>query len=99
VTLDAIGPGELKLVTAWSPRREIGDEIERTLRAKVRPEDVRRLWNSTFVVYTAASHAEIRDWLAASLHEDEGVFVATFEQWSAYGGGAVPRTWLLRRGH
>ncbi len=99
MTLDAIGPGQLKLVTAWSPDRDLRGEVEMALTARIRPEDVRRLWGTTFVVYTDATHAEIRDWVASRLGEREGVFVATFEQWSAYGAGATERTWLLRRGH
>lgn len=99
MTIDAIGPGELKLVTAWSPDRELGGDVEAALTARIRPEDVRRVWDATFVVYTNATHAEIRDWVASVLREREGVFVAAFEQWSAYGAGAAERTWLLRRGH
>lgn len=96
---DAIGPGGLKLVTAWSPERELTQEVESALLTRVRPEDVRRLWGATFVVYTDASHAELRDLIAPRLREGEGVFVAAFEQWSAFGAGAAERTWLLRRGH
>lgn len=83
MTAEVIGSGELKLVAAWSPGRDVSEEVEATLRAKVRPEDIRKLWDGTFLVYSEASQAEIRDWLAKRLREGDGVLVATFERWSS----------------
>ncbi len=99
MTPDVIGPGELKVVSAWSPARDVSGEVEEVLRANVRPEDIRKLWDATFLVYTEASQAEIRDWLAGRLSEGDGVFVAAFERWSSWGRASDHRAWLLRRGH
>lgn len=86
-------------MTAWSPDRDVSEEVEAALRANVRPEDVRRLWDATFLVYSEASQAEIRDWLTSRLREGDGIFVATFERWSSWGRASDHRAWLLRRGH
>ena len=93
-----IGPGSLKCVAAWSASRSLDDLASETLQAHVRPEDVQRLDEALFLVYTDAEPAAIRDWFAPSLLEAESVFVAEFERWSAYGPAPDPR-WLLFRGH
>jgi len=95
---DVIGPGSLKLVTASSPHRPLGDVLRDTLRAHAGENEVRHFHGETFLVHTEAEPAAIRDWLAALLGEDESVFVIEFERWSSH-GLAADRTWLLRRGH
>ncbi len=95
---DVIGPGSLKLISGWSPHRSLADALRETLLARASENDVRRLYGETFLVYTDAEPATIRDWLAPALAEDESVFVVEFERWAGR-GPAVARRWLLRRGH
>ncbi len=93
-----IGPGSLKCVTAWSDDRSLRDLMEETLRANVRVEDIRHLYDQVFLIYTDAETAAIRDWFTSSLQEGESVFVVEFERWSGY-GPAPERLWLSFRGH
>jgi len=95
---DVIGPGSLKLVTASSPHRSLRDVLRDTLRAHAGDNDLRHLHGETFLVYTDAEPATIRDWLAPVLGEDETAVAVEFERWSSH-GPAADRTWLLRRGH
>jgi hypothetical protein len=95
---DDVGPGSLKLVTGWSPDRSLRDALHETLRAHIAENDVRRLHGETFLAFTDAEPAAIRDWLAPVLLEGESVFVVEFERWSGH-GPAIDRGWLLRRGH
>jgi hypothetical protein len=69
-----------------------------TVVASVGGEQVRRLGDDSFAVFTEASASEIRDWVAAATDPDDSVFVVEFEKWSGRGGN-VPREWLLVRGH
>ncbi|HEY8489851.1 MAG TPA: hypothetical protein VIO14_02545 [Dehalococcoidia bacterium] len=93
-----IGPGSLKCVAAWSPRRRMRPVVERALGEHVREQDVRHLFGDLFVVYTDAEVAAVRDWLVPHLAEGESAFVAEFERWAARGPGADP-VWLRARGH
>ena len=94
----ALRLGNLKCVSAWSPKRSLAEAIDATLRAHVGPDDVRHVCGDTFLVYTEADTATIRDWLVSCLEDDESLFVVEFERWSGY-GPAPDRDWLLRRGH
>lgn len=97
---DDIGPGHLLLIAAMSPRTE----VERALRAYVRPEDLRTIRGTSssqialYIAYADATPSEVRDWLAEALGPDAVAFVVEFERWSAL-GDAADRAWLLRRGH
>lgn len=93
-----IGPGSLKCVTASSPGRSLRGLLGQALRAHLRADDIRHLYGETFLVYTDAEAATIRDWLMPTLEDGESVFVVEFEQWSGC-GPAPDRRWLLRRGH
>lgn len=95
---DVIGPGSLKLITVCSPERSVRDTLYETLRAHIDKNDVRHLHAETFLIYTDADPAAIRDWLASILAENDSVFVVEFERWSGH-GPAVDGRWLLRRGH
>lgn len=95
---EQIEPGSLKLVVACSAVRPLQEPIEDALRARCRPNDVRRLDGAGLLVHTKASAAEIRDWLTPLLAEGESVFVVEFERWSAR-GPAADRDWLRKRGH
>ena len=93
-----IGPGSLKLVSAWSPRHSVRERVAAVLQRHIRAEDIRYLHGRVFLLYTAAEPATIRDWLAPYLEDDESVFVVEFERWSGY-GPSPDRDWLRRRGH
>jgi hypothetical protein len=95
---DVVGPGSLKLVTGWSPDRSLRAALHETLRAHVAEDDVRHLYGETFLAFTDAGPAAIRDWLAPVLSEGESVFVVEFARWSS-SGPSIYREWLLRRGH
>ncbi len=93
-----IGPGSLKCVTAWSDDRSLRKLMAETLRAHVRVEDIRHLYDHVSLIYTDAEPAAIRDWFTSILQEGESVFVVEFERWSSY-GPAPDRPWLSFRGH
>jgi len=93
-----LAPGSLKCVIAWSAQRALRDPIEEALRAHVSAENIRNIDAATFLVYTDAEPADVRDWLTPHLQDGEPIFVVEFERWSGY-GPAVDRDWLLRRGH
>ncbi len=95
---EVVGPGSLKLVTGWSPDRSLRDALRETLRAHVAENDVRHLYGETFLAFTDAEPAAVRDWLAPVLSEGESAFVVEFECWSSR-GSSICRDWLLRRGH
>ncbi len=93
-----IAPGGLKLIAAWSAVRDLDGALGGVLLAHVRGEDVRRLFPGTYLVYTAATCAELRDMVAGVLWNGESVFAVEFERWSS-GGPTADRAWLLFRGH
>jgi hypothetical protein len=95
---DVIGLGSLKLVSGWSPSRSLDRVLERMLIDKAGANDVRRLNEHAYVVYTDAEPSEMRAWLLDLVTDDESVFVVEFERWSSRGPG-IDQRWLLRRGH
>jgi hypothetical protein len=90
-------PG-LRVVVAWSERRNLCSIIVDTLEALAGPSEVRKLSDEAYVVHTALTAAGLRDRLRESLIPGEGVFVADFEVWSGH-GDALDARWLLARGH
>ncbi len=88
----------LKCVIAWSERRNLCDLVGAVLSARVGLEQVRRAGDDSFLAYTIASPAELRNWVAEALEAGESVLVVDFEKWSGSGPG-VDAEWLLRRGH
>jgi hypothetical protein len=95
---DVIGPGSLKLVSGWSPSRSLDQVLSTVLSDRAGANDVRRLQDNVFVVYSEVEPADVRNWLSEHLTDDESVIVVEFERWSSHGPG-VDRRWLLRRGH
>lgn len=95
---ETIGPGSLKCVVALSSERSLRGALARALGEYLSPSDIRQLGHDALLVYTEASTAEIRDWLAAALESGESVFVCEFERWSAR-GPEIDRDWLRARGH
>jgi hypothetical protein len=89
----SLGPGSLKCVVASRDR----EAIERTLRSRVGSDNLVHLHDATFIVYTDAEPATIRDWLLPHARPDATLLVVEFERWS--GSGAIDRDWLTRRGH
>lgn len=98
MTGERIGPGSLKLITAHAPTRALHAEIAAVLNRRLRPQDIRHLYDDTFVIYSEEDTASIRDWLAPLLGQGDSLFVVEFERWSGC-GEAIDRAWLLRRGH
>jgi hypothetical protein len=95
---DIIGAGSLKLVSGWSLSRSLDLVLDEVLSDRAGTNDVRRLQDNAFVVYTEAEPADVRNWVAEELTDQESVLVVEFERWSSH-GPAVDRRWLLRRGH
>jgi hypothetical protein len=87
----------LKLVVAWSARRNLCDTVADAVR-RLTSNDLRQLGDDAIVVWTSESASDLRDLLCADLNEDEGLLVVDFEQWSGY-GKALDQTWLLSHGH
>jgi hypothetical protein len=92
-----IGAGTLKCIVfrADAFRRQA---IHDAVRSRVGAEDIREIDTETMLVFTEASTAEIRDWLAAAGGPGAWVLAVEFETWSGY-GDAIDRVWLLERGH
>ena len=88
----------LRVVVAWSARRNLCSIISDALAELAGAEEVRPLGEESFVVNTSLAAAELRDHLRSRLAQGDAVFVADFEVWSAHGAN-VDATWLLRRGH
>jgi hypothetical protein len=91
-------PATLKLVVAWSDRRNLCSTIRHAAEALVGAEEVRGLGEDAFVVHTALTTADLRDELRGTLSSGEAIFVTEFEVWSAHGKN-VDSKWLLARGH
>jgi hypothetical protein len=96
--MNEISAGSLKCVIAWSERRNLCSLVLDAVAAKTGEGELRRLGDESFALYTEATAAEIRDWVAEVVNSDESVFVVEFEKWSG-SGAQVPREWLLARGH
>jgi hypothetical protein len=92
------GESTLKCVIAWSQRRNLCSLVFNAVAERAGEAQTLRLGDDSFVVYTSASAAEIRDWAAEIIASDESTFVVEFEKWSGY-GSEVPQAWLLARGH
>lgn len=88
----------LKCVIAWSERRNLCDLIEEALRDGARPQDIVRVGDDSYLVYSDEEPWQTRDSVRSSLQEGESVLVIEFEKWSGYGPG-VAGDWLLARGH
>jgi hypothetical protein len=88
----------LKIVIAWSGRRNVCTLISDALEDLAGADEVRKLSEEAYVVHTALTSAELRDRLRAVIREGEGVFAAEFEVWSGH-GEALDSRWLLARGH
>ena len=91
-------PGTLKLVVAWSERRNLCSLIADVLAAIAGDDDVIRLTEEAHVVWTDRRTEDVRDAVSGALQEGENVLVAEFETWSA-GGPVVNADWLRLRGH
>jgi len=87
----------LKCVVVHSPRRNLCTIIENVLAEHVPEGELIGAGDDAYVVHTAASTAEVRDWLRDALEPDERAFVFEFETWS--GLGPLNGEWLMRRGH
>ena len=83
--IDVIGPGSLKLVSGRSPSRSLDLVLDEVLSDRAGANDVRRLQDSLFVVYTEAEPADVRNWIAERLTDEESVLVVEFECWSSHG--------------
>ena len=90
--------GSLKCVVAWSNERHLCDLVGDVLRDIAGVDEVRRLGDEAFAVWTAETPEALRDRLRVVVREGEGLLVVDFEVWSGH-GGALDTEWLLRRGH
>lgn len=88
----------LKVVVAWSGRRNLCTLIGGALESLAGADEVRKLSDEAYVVHTALTTAELRDHLRDVIREGDGVLVAEFEVWSGH-GEALDARWLLARGH
>lgn len=88
----------LKVVVAWSDRRNLCTLVCDALEALAGAAEVRKLNDEAYLVHTAQTTAELRDQLKRLLAESESIFVAEFEVWSGQ-GDALDARWLLARGH
>ncbi len=94
--MTAIDPGTLKCIgfrTVGRARQAIYD----VLRARVGLDNLRELDSETYLIYTEAEPAEIRDWLTKARTGVRWLLVVEFEKWSGY--GEIVGEWLLARGH
>jgi stage V sporulation protein SpoVS len=87
-----IKTGSLKCVVLASP----GDRAAAmgALIDRVGADDVRAYGAAAILVHTEEAAAAVRDLVT----ESDGAIVMEFETWSG-SGDAVPREWLLSRGH
>ncbi len=88
----------LKVVIAWSDRRNLCSTIFDALGDTVPPVDLRRAGDDAIIVYTADDPEKLRNRLSHLVTDNEGLLVAEFEKWSGY-GKALDSVWLLARGH
>jgi hypothetical protein len=88
----------LKLVVAWSGRRNICTIVADSLRALAGDSEVKTIGDDACVVSTPLTTSGLRDALRSQVAEDEGLLVVEFETWSGY-GSLVDGVWLRRRGH
>jgi hypothetical protein len=88
----------LKLVVAWSPRRNLCSIVGDHLSSLVPTDNLRAIGDDAHVVYTALTTDALRDGLRKALDVHEGLLVTEFEVWSGY-GQSLDAKWLLARGH
>lgn len=88
----------LKVVVAWSDRRNLCSTIFDALGEVVPEADLRRAGDDAIIAYTYEDAETLRNRLSPLVTEDEGLLVTEFEKWSGY-GKALDSEWLLARGH
>jgi hypothetical protein len=88
----------LKVVVAWSERRNLCGIVRDALREVVTEGEMLPLGDDATIVHTGEPSAALRDRLREDLADGDHVFVAEFETWSAH-GAAIDAVWLLARGH
>ena len=88
----------LKLVVAWSDRRNLCSLVRDALTTFAPEVDVLPLGDDATVVYTAQSADALRDALRGRLEHGDNLLVSVFEVWSSHGAES-DATWLLARGH
>lgn len=88
----------LKLVVAWSERRNLCSMVADRLRQHLPEEELKGAGDDALVVHTTETAEALRDRLSSTLADDEGLLVIEFEKWSGH-GRAVDSMWLLARGH
>ncbi len=88
----------LKIVVAWSDRRNLCSTIRNAVEELAGAHEVRPLGDDAFLVHTDLTAAELRDRLRALATDSEGILVAEFEVWSGE-GQSLDAKWLLARGH
>ena len=88
----------LKVVVAWSERRNLCSLVRDALREMVPEGELLALGDDATVVHTSETAAALRDRLRDRVLDGDHVFVAEFETWSGHGAG-IDAVWLLARGH
>lgn len=88
----------LKLIVAWSDRRNLCSIVRDAMVSLVGTDDVLLLGDDALAVYTADATGALRDHLRAKLEPGDQLLVTEFEVWSSFGEGVDAR-WLLARGH
>ncbi len=88
----------LKLVVAWSDRRNLCSIVRDALLEFVPQDEMRTLGDDASVVHTDQPASAIRDRLRELLSTGDHVIVAEFEVWSGH-GPTLDSHWLLARGH
>jgi len=88
----------LKIVVAWSERRNLCSMVLDALREIVPESELRRAGDDAIIVHTAEESETMRNHLSGLVTDDEGLLVGEFEKWSGY-GTALDSKWLLARGH
>jgi hypothetical protein len=87
-----IAPGSLKCLLLADAQG--ASEAGLLLSKRLDPRDVVAFGDRALLLHTSEEASEIRDWL----HPAGPLLVIEFETWSGR-GEAVPRDWLLARGH
>ncbi|MEX0682001.1 MAG: hypothetical protein WD472_00900 [Dehalococcoidia bacterium] len=88
----------MKIVIAWSDRRNLCSLVRDALREMVAESEMRALGDDATVIHANETTEAIRDRLRERLDAGDHLFVVEFETWSGY-GSAVDTSWLLARGH
>jgi hypothetical protein len=88
----------LKLVVAWSDRRNLCSTLFDALSRVVDVADIRRVGDDAIIAFSAEDAETLRAYLTPLITPDEGLLITEFEKWSGY-GKALDAEWLLARGH